>query len=29
LDLDWVMCGVIDSVDPKAGLGIVIIEGTR
>ena len=29
LDLDWVMCGVIDSVDPKAGMGILIIEGTR
>jgi hypothetical protein len=29
LALDWVLGGVIDSIDPKAGVGIIVIEGTR
>jgi hypothetical protein len=29
LALDWVMCGVIDSIEREAGVGVLVIEGTR
>lgn len=29
LALGWVMGGVIDSLDPSAGMGVIVIEGAR